>query len=73
MNKKGTKKRAAKPKEMVVWKKYPVPRSFMLFGMIGLLITIFYTNAGAIPLDFGVAMGIVFFIMIGASLRSLMP
>ena len=61
------------PAEKVVWVRYPLPTGFMIFGIIGFVITYIYTSSGIIPLDWGIAMGIVFLIIIGASIRSLLP
>ena len=50
-----------------------LPGTFMLTGIFGFIITVFYTSSGKIPLDYGVAFCIVFLIMLLASLKSIMP
>jgi len=49
----------------------PLPGTFMLTSMFGLIITLVYTNSKRIPLDYGVAFSIVFLIMFLASIKSI--
>ena len=51
----------------------PLPGTFMLTSMFGLIITLIYTSSGRIPIDYGVAFSIVFLIMFIASLKSITP
>jgi hypothetical protein len=55
----------------VGWKVAPLKSSFMLASILGFLITMIYTVYGRISMDWGVAIGIVFFLMFIASLISM--
>ncbi|MBI2575224.1 hypothetical protein HYV82_05055 [Candidatus Woesearchaeota archaeon] len=54
-------------------RRVPLPRTFMITAMIGLMIVIVYTASGKIDLKWGVASGIVFALMFIASVLSITP
>ncbi len=51
----------------------PLPRTFMLTSILGLLVTTVYTAYGRLPLKWGVAFDTVFAIMLVASVISITP
>ncbi len=51
----------------------PLPASFMLIGMLGLIITTVYTIYGKLDLSWGIAFDIVFACMFVASIISITP
>ncbi len=53
--------------------KVPLPRTFMLTGILGFMITTVYTASGKLPLKWGVAFDLVFILMFIASVLSITP
>ncbi len=51
----------------------PLPATFSLIGLMGLIITTVFTASGRVPLSWGVAFDIVFALMFIASMISITP
>ena len=51
----------------------PLPATFSLTGLMGFIITTVFTVSGRVPLSWGVAFDIVFFLMFIASMISITP
>ena len=51
----------------------PLPATFSLIGMLGLIITTVFTVSGRVPLSWGVAFDLVFALMFVASMISITP
>ncbi len=54
-------------------RRVPLPRTFMITAMIGLMIVTVYTASGKIDLTWGVAFDFVFVMMFIASVLSITP
>lgn len=51
----------------------PLPASFMLTSIIGLIMTVIFAASGRISADWGFSFGIVFLIMFVSSVISITP
>ncbi len=51
--------------------KVPLPASFLLTGLLGLIVVAVYGYYGKLPLDWATAFGLVFLLMVIASFISL--
>lgn len=60
-------------KRVSVFKRRPLPASFMLIGIFGLIVTAVYTVSGKVPLTWGFTFIVFFLIMFIAALVSLEP
>lgn len=63
-------KKSSKPKGIRI---EPLPATFTLTSILGLIITTVFTASGRVPLSWGVAFDLVFAIMFIASVVSITP
>lgn len=75
---KKTLKRLRKHKKVVAervkrYKVAPLPGTFMLTGMIGLIVCAIYTLSGRLDMTWGITFSLIFALMFFASLLSMTP